>query len=427
MVDYPIKIPPGSEDLRAGRIVGGRGRRVGPYVKGADIYFFLLGITTGPTVGRVEVWKSSDQGETWAQQDSVNAPEIGGGSGNFIYVDAQPSYDLSVTPLIYCLYPDDDTQALRVHPFNITQDQWGIASSAGPVPTTNASTIQMTRRPVGVNQIEFPIAYPGPQDSGFDRVYYTVYRPATDAWDAGVRLFGTAIETEDYVARARTEGPASGVGQGRTHFFARQGSSDFAVGFNFVHRSAESDDVLNAQDTVTNVGEPKPGNPIVAGSEIIVPYNKGIDEVAVARGTSAATMSWSIEIVYEETDINAQLEFNREGVVSLPESKRVYFVRDPDAGGASPDTIAELYYSDDGGAGTWGAAQLVHAISDPTETLLEAFNVGNVGNTIGAGFTLRITSVEPTLQAYYTQEGEFANAGMINQVDTVSGGGYVVS
>lgn len=412
MVDYPIKIPPDTEELWAGRTSG---HRCGPFFHGTTIYTFLLQIVTKFTDAHIEAWKSMDQGETWEQLDSANDPNVDGVSFQ-MHFDAQAHFDLDVIPRIYCLYLDDSNGDLRVHPFNTVKDIWEARSVAGPTPLSAAS-MQMARRPTGVNQIEFPITYAGPQDSGFNRVYYTVYRN-TDSWDTGVRLFGALAESETYAATTRAEGQPGGVGQGRVHFFAKQGSASG------VHRSVESNDTINAQEVVDATGNPRWGTP-KSGSEIVAPYRDAITTLKVARATSSASMSWTVEEVYDETDPSAQIGARSTCVEKSDGTLRVHFEIDPD----SFATTTNLYYAEDPGGGAWGDKQLVHSETDPTIAATQGpINAAAKGDAIGVLYNLKIGDVGGPVQAHYTQDGVLApDAGMINQVDTVSGGGYVVA
>ncbi len=410
MVDYPIKIPPGSEDLFAGRGPGSRGRRCGPFFHGTNIYLFLLEAVTQWSDLHIEVWKSEDQGETWSQQDSANDPDIEASSGT-AHFDAQATYDLDVISKIYVLYTDTNGD-FRVHPFNTTTDSWETVGAAGVNPLS-VSSMQMARRPVGVNGIEFPIAFNHTKDSGFSRVYFTVYRPATDDWLTPVRLFGAIAESESYLAITRASGPSTGVGQGRVHFFARKSSKQI------VHKSVESNDTINAQEDIDgiDVSVPKTGT-AKDGSEIIVPYIFGNQDLKVARATSSASMTWTIESVLTgELELTNGSFFNTD-CIDMPSAVRVYFVLDD-----VTVTDSRIEYSDDGGTSTWSSPVVVHQLTDPTFVIVRQMNVAAKGAVVGNAFTREDSTFE---QAHYTQEGILGpDAGMINQVDTVSGGGYI--
>ena len=429
MVDYPVQIPPGSETLR-GRC---RGEFAGPYFPGGSaIYTFLIQTTTGPDAGHMEVWKSLDQGATWQQLDTSNDPDVNALA--LLSLDSQAAFDLNVIPRIYVLYLDTSGN-LRVHPFNTQQDRWLTVSSAGPAAAGPNFRTGMTRRPVAVNGIEFPIAYKGADDNvggtDYNRVYYTVYRPATDTWDTGVRLFGGSAEAEHFVQKSRAEGQVVRAGQGRVHFFARKGASDFSAGIRIVHRSVAGDDTISAQENVTaDTGVPRVGLAL-SGPEIVLPFRQGIGSppfnpvnVRVARAVSGASMTWVIEDVYSETDVdNAVIQAEVLGVVKLSGlSLRTYFAIDPL--GANQAVI--LYSSDDGGSGTWAARVQLHSFSDATAAVIRSISVAAQGNAIGNVFDLEL-GADPD-QAHYTQDGVLGpGAGMINQVETISGGGYVVS
>ena len=295
MVDYPILIDSGDVRLEAGRPSGRFPNHVGPSFDGTNIYVFLYDIVTAFTDAHVEMWKSTDQGEAWTQLDSANDPDTDTTPTSVgMVIDAQETFDLGVIPELYACYQAPTTGALIVHPFNITTEKWGTASSPGPVPE-NSRNMAFARRPAGINQIEFPIAYDGPVDTvaatDYLRVYYTVYRLATDSWDTEVRLFGGVAEAERYRVESRAEGPSTGVGQGRVHFFAESGQPGQSDLF---HKSVESDDVINVIETVrTNGFVARTTGFALSGSEIVVPYVESGDDLMVSRAISSSSMVWA--------------------------------------------------------------------------------------------------------------------------------------
>ena len=437
---YPVQIDTvGFPIDPVGRIgVGATGlptvdQRCGPFRNDDDLYVFLVEGTSN-SAAHVECWKSSDEGLTWARQNSINEPDIRAGSPSLddrVTISCSAYPDLTVSPLLYVLYWHDSDDKLRVKSFNVVQDLWKATSAAGPVAVAFSATNQrderfiLTYRLTGVNSIEFPIAFNGATDTvssvEYERVWYTIYRKSTNTWDTEVRLFGSAGVGDHYFLEAGIEGRDTGVGQGRRHFFARKKVDASAV-TTLTHRSAESNDTLNSIEEVSSkdVAAGRPSG----GATIRIPY---LDEFAgeqlyVADADSSASMVWSETQALDDDLFAFNNDKDHYRLIQCGDDLRIYFT-------TLRVSDEELVYIEslDGGA-TWGDIQLVHGLDnsdDIFEVAGECHQEANGQTHYGILYDYGNGGVRP---AFYTQQdGPLVSVVEINNGIFEAPGGYVVA
>ena len=403
----------------------------GPYRLDDDLYCFLVEEISA-SAAKAHVFKSTDEGLSWAKQDAGNAPSLRAGSPSIVdpvALSCVPFFDLTVIPKIYCMFVDTSGD-LRVGTFNLVQDQWKALSASGPSdydPTQRDDRFAMAARPTGINGIEFPIVYLGPKDTvsatDYNRVWYTAYRPSTDDWLTPVRLFGVAGEAAHYDVAGAAHKFRTGVGgTGRVHFFATKGT-----GFQnpIWHRSVESNDTLNTKGQVTTKFV-NPGRPTLESDELVIPFQDGGDDkLYVVRANETANPIWAEESLQDlQHFINF---FGATRIPGSPDTLRVYYGDFP-----GPAFDEGLFYKEwTSDTQSWGAETAAHVgdppIDDPIEAMSTEWHQGTDGTTyFGVIFNMGPTGFRP---ARYTQQ---EGPPILPDVEINNGifeapGGYVVA
>lgn len=111
---------------------------IGPFVNGTDLYACLVDKTNN----QIEVWRSTDGGDTWSEQDSANKPSCSAVDGR------RTCYAVQSGAAFFVAYPSNSADATNIKPFSMSTNVWGTAITAGPV-------IQATAAPNGT----FPLLY----------------------------------------------------------------------------------------------------------------------------------------------------------------------------------------------------------------------------------------------------------------------------
>lgn len=322
---------------------------IGPFQNGSNIYAVLADNTSG----HIEVWKSTDGGNSWAEQDSADKPAAGSYSGTkrvFSAIQSGTTIAMAI----------GSSSATMLHyQFNMATDQW----VAGNLHL--AFDVLGGDHPQGIP----PLYIGGPDGSGnyyafwnytrsgimgtqYARVYYKDISGTGNA----VQVNANNDQVHYGVLGALTIGT-------RIHFFYLGGSSAL------YHRSL-SGGVLGTEQlvdgTVNSVLRPL-GIPFANGTEIILPIIDSGGEEKVWRATSADNPTWStLQTVSPTTVSDPELAGS-----GASDSGTIHLFW-PD------DTTQDIYRDSDGGTGTWGAD-----IEWKDAVNVTGISVGKVSNAIG--------------------------------------------
>ena len=161
---------------------GGNGFPMGPYDGGANGIFAVL---FNAAIPDIEIWKSLDGGQTWAQQNSANNPAP-------IVSICGSCFD-SVNGIIYVAYVGSDTN-LNFKPFNVSTSTWGAQVNGGPGPlnTGFAVNIRVCLRSTG--PLVFLCGLEGPGPSNISQC--VEYKAG--AWGAAIQVASNAGTNKDY-------------------------------------------------------------------------------------------------------------------------------------------------------------------------------------------------------------------------------------
>jgi hypothetical protein len=156
---------------------------LGPYESGSALYVVMPNIAGGVT-GTIRVWKSTDAGVTWTEQDTANRPTC-----------SASQYDVQVVlagTTLYIAYLNT-SNAVNIKPFAMATDLWGSNISGGPTPSINAfdpvspqaRKFALARRSDG----SYVVMYQANETISFTtygRIYYATYNGTV--WSGGTQV-----------------------------------------------------------------------------------------------------------------------------------------------------------------------------------------------------------------------------------------------
>lgn len=310
-----------------------RNANIGPRESGGNLYapFYVFSGTM-----QLGMFKSTDGGETWTEQDSANRPT--GVISTALAVG-------QITTTLYVLYTPSAVTA-QIRKFDCSTDTWvalesGMATSP---PTLNANITGAGAQPgflIVRGDGDYVVFHNGSTEnvmgSAYRRIKYSRFQ--SGAWTINVRVDNGTGDQFHWDARAAVLGSSS-----RSHFFYTKSSS--SLGF---HKALTSANALQAEgnDDGTLLATPTAaycfGNPVAyvdgADTKIVVPTDN-----KAWRFTSADLPTLTTVQVYAGV--------SQENVTSNPSAAVVdgttayTFYTD-----ASTD---DLWYDNDAGSGTWG-------------------------------------------------------------------------
>ena len=326
-----------------------RNSYVGPFEHTNGDLYVVLGNTVS---GVIEVWRSTDGGNSWAEQDATNAPAAG------IYTSAGVFSAVKDGTSIVVGFADAEG--------DITEKSFSMATNLwfGGVNQV-VYTISASNHPQGTpglfiagprNTDEFVYVYNGGPERIMGVDYYRVYAVVFGAGLTNVGVINPAGGQVHYKAEG-----ALTIGN-RTHVFYTSGSTLF-------HRTITSTNTLGTHQSIDLTiwsATAAIGVPFANGTEIIVPYINSDGALYVARATSADTPTWTTQAVTPTT--TSDPEFAGSGAV---DGTTVHLFW-PD------DTTQDIYHDSDGGTGTWGTDTEWKDAVD-----VSAISVGKITNAIG--------------------------------------------
>jgi hypothetical protein len=319
--------------------------RVGPFEAGSALYAVLVDKTNN----HIECWKSTDGGDTWAEQDAANHPSSST-TANYKSVTVHQSG----TALV-CFIPKGST-SIEIREFSTSSDTWGSAIT-GPTITLGAAThtnpAATPPRVLGAKRSDgsYVVVYNGATQSvmgtAYDRAKVHI-RSSGGTWSGPFDLAGspnspidnTLPGTQVYYHPLAVVPDASD----RAHIIYKEATSGALKS-----RTLLSGGTFTTAQTIdggaytdTSAG----GGPALVGTEIVYPYLQNSTTLGVGRATAADTPSWSTQAVSATTTSNPKLSGVNTGAVAGDGSTAHAFW---------PDfSTSDIWRDSDGGSGTWG-------------------------------------------------------------------------
>lgn len=298
----------------------------GPFENGSNLYAVLLDLTNLT----YEVWKSTDSGNSWSEQDSASHPAIGS-SSSFRSVNVIQS---GAT-----LYILRDSSGTAFATFSMSSDTWSATTTGGGNPAAGISGTVPYHGAVRSDG-DVIIFHHGVTESimgtNYRRVKYSRYEGGV--WTNSTDVGGTGAQAH-YDARTAVLGSSD-----RVHFFWTDFNNQ-----DLKHRSLSSANVLGTiQDIDATAGTGSfydVGLPALNGSEIVLPYRDLSNDLNVARATSADTPTWDITQVVTTTNDPETVSSNLAAVAVDSGTVHVFWPNDADQ---------DIYRDNDAGTGTWG-------------------------------------------------------------------------
>jgi hypothetical protein len=300
---------------------------VGPFQHTNGDLYVILGNFSGLVI---EAWRSTDGGNSWAEQDAANAPVAGSYAGSALVFSAIKDGSTLRVALA------DNGAHIVGKDFSMATNTWG--GGFGQI----AFDIIGSNHPSGApglfaagprNTNEYVMFYNGPPERIMGTDYYRVHALAKEA---GITNIGTVCSTGGQTHFAAVGALAIG---NRTHCFYMGGSSTL------YHRCITSTNTLGTEQlidgSIQSVGTVV-GTPFAKGTEIIVPIIDSGGELKVWRATSADAPTWSLQTISPTTVTDPEIPG-----MGAADGNTVYMFW-PD------DTTQDIYRDSDGGTGTWG-------------------------------------------------------------------------
>jgi hypothetical protein len=311
-----------------------KGSQHGPFENGSNLYVVLL----DNTAVQVEVWKSTDGGNTWAEQDSANKPTVVSDANH------KNLYAIKEGTNLYICRRNSTGSGFSVFvtPFSLSTDTWQSGTGIGSLfigsHVATASPTFLARRSDGDYVVLYNGATEGIMGTQYRRVNYARHEGST--WTTQVSVAGTGAQIH-YDARGILLGSSD-----RTHLFWTDANNA-----DLKHRTLTS---ANALQTIQDIDTAmlsqaaySVGLPVLNGTEIILPFLNELTNtvLAVARGTSADTPTWSVQNVSTIANVPEQLNANPGAVAVDGSTVYVFWPNDADQ---------DIYQDNDAGTGTWG-------------------------------------------------------------------------
>lgn len=157
----------------------------GPYVYGGNLYVVLA----DPVNYHAEVWKSTDDGATWAEVDSGNHKMFAINGSAQSPVSACLGYTSNLIQIAYI--PDGDTQ-VAIAPFNMATDAWGAVVTGGPTQNLPSSGYWLMM-PCQFSNGDLGLVYTV-DTSTYSHIQYARY---SGAWGAAIDIMEPGVTETD--------------------------------------------------------------------------------------------------------------------------------------------------------------------------------------------------------------------------------------
>lgn len=328
----------------------------GPFEISGNLYVF----TIDGAANKARAYKSTNNGQTWAEQDSANAPAISATAAN-----KSVSCTLAGSTL-YVAYIDAGN-VIRVRPFSA--DAWGAASSATSAPApagniTNQAAFGLHVRSNGDYVVYFQSAT---ETVGTPRRRFSHQIYSAGAWGS-VTQYGTGVAA-DFDFRASILGASD-----RTHVFFTRGD----VATSMRHQSLSSTNVLDTENgwqslSVDNYDCGMPTAFVNGGNtEIAVPFTQSSPNnlLWVNRFNSGANPTHTQTTVQSSGTFPEVTSTNCGACAAFGTTKYAFYVQGGDK---------DIYRDNDGGSNSWGSTDT------PTEANITGAGINANGIFAGIG------------------------------------------
>ena len=304
----------------------------------------------------IEVWRSTDRGITWAEDNAAGHKLAAIGFGEYAWAEDTSGADKR----IWVLWHERTTNRLAFAAFNLITRQWGSSTTGGPLSSDYGEPfLAMSIPDLGSPSVWAFVD--GPREvvgANFNfRAYYFELPITTGIWPSPQRLNGAAGEDKCYLIQGATRAANGNMvaftystGQGlSTSIQARTVTSGGALGNWFTFHSDPGTQLL------TGFGIPFVNT---NGTSLAFPYTlrSGSDTIfKLATATSALNPAWAQEAIRTEPTINVSTG-NVAGVFLGTDPVIMWGYRD-----GAPGTIRRWYYTRRQ-SGVWGSAVQIYQI-----------------------------------------------------------------
>jgi hypothetical protein len=315
----------------------------GPFVVGSALYV----VFPDKTNNKIEVWKSTDGGETWTEQDSAGEPSM---TANVI---GKTIYGCTlVSGIFYIGYSDSGLGNAAIKQFDTSTDLWGTRLDMG---ATGAAT-GVTAGPLQLYIItRSDGTHVGLHNGATETVMGTAYRRIKARYYNGTTWNGPY----DVIGSANS--PIANTLPGtQTHYDVRSivlGASDRVHLFFTYSGGGLSQRTFLSGNTFANqqianggsstIGVYAVGIPLTHGSTtLLVPfYRTATSDLSLIEAASADVPTWTLEQISATTVSNPEFTAANPGALAINGTTIHAFWPD--------DTTQDIYQDNDQGTNTW--------------------------------------------------------------------------
>lgn len=329
------------------------------YEVGGNLYVVGLDKTNN----HVEMWKSTDGGSTWTEQDAANHKALNTTAANKTATACVDGTRILV------IYGHPSAGFIGMAPYETTTDLWGTALA---ITATGITTDVTTQVPLAVacrGSNDYVAAFASATESIMGTAYRRIsVRPFTST------TAGTVVVVESGVQQHQDlVGLAVGA-SGRVHVLYRNATGNTLRQRAFLSSNTlgTAGDVDASINTVINIYVGGVPTSYIDGADtkVVVPYVDAGGELNVGRFTSADAPTYTTQVVTAVTDNKPRSSGCNPGAVAADGTTVHAFWAD------SP--FGDLWRDNDGGTGTWGTD-----VEHRDAITVGGVNVATITNAIG--------------------------------------------
>lgn len=370
---------------------------IGPFAVGTSLYAFTY------FNHDLHLWKSTDHGSTWIEQDPTNSPATEGSVLDVV---------LSGTTL-YILHSGLDSH-LYIKQYNTSTDTYGTLSPQGPTFNNNVVTTAavLSVRSNG----DCVVFHQSPTElissTNYRRFSYSIY--SAGAW-SGLTTFGTGI-ADHYDLRCAVLGASD-----RIHFFYTKIASNNTL----FHRSLDSSNALDTEaSATTTLYQATTAYPV--GTPVAFIKNGAVQIAVPYRDTATSNPMY---VVYFTSGANPTLnKVLASSTVEAPNassSNLAVIVADGVVKYILWAPTLTLHMSPDGGADTYNTATSTPTLVTRTDMIsaISASNIsgaGNYTNSIGVLYAFSPSLPMPPL--FYLEQVLYDDVTTLSSKTSISSG-----
>lgn len=308
-MSYPVDIPPTVTGYSLG-LNGSRGRH--SFEHGSAFYEFLARDNPGSGDLKIHALKSTDNGNTWTEMDSANAPTsvpdsgLVGGLGD-VYTVAVDGDSVIVVVLRATASPTT-IHGLEVTIFDLVTDTWGTPTDySSPVPDgANTSAFQYILELSVIGAGNYQLMYSGPRETITGTKWGRVYTVAFDG-----STFGTPVALPGQSGIAANFAACSAVAYGGVNHYFYKSNESGSIGSPLYHVALDTDGVTfgtvaKVTDDLYWVSSDSGVQDIGQCSEAIIAQVGGVDVLAIAAeiNDDVSSTTQSLRVFYATPALN---------------------------------------------------------------------------------------------------------------------------